>query len=111
MKLTIICGNVRGMNDKKKRNLVDLLFRNWNADIVCLFETKISGLIQEGIKQVGVELEAQGNSGRIVVYWDKRRWKCKEKLSYNILLLLLWRRKILALTAHSQGYMHLVIGR
>lgn len=23
-----------------------------------------------------VELEAQGNSGRILIFWDKRRWIC-----------------------------------
>ncbi|XP_070054291.1 uncharacterized protein [Nicotiana tomentosiformis] len=46
----------------------------------------MSGLNQNDIAQVrgGVgfrwtELEAQGNSGGIIVYWDKRRWNCKEK--------------------------------
>lgn len=74
------------MNDSGKRKLIDLLLRRWNADVVCLFETKMSGLRQDDIMQVGgsrwsecVELEAQGNSGGIVVYWGKRRWSCMDK--------------------------------
>lgn len=66
---------------------MDLLLRRWNADIVCLSETKMKGLNQNDIVQVGgsrwtewIELEAQGNSGGIVVYWDKRRWNCKENI-------------------------------
>nr|XP_009627966.1 farnesylcysteine lyase-like [Nicotiana tomentosiformis] len=46
----------------------------------------MSGLRQDDIMQVGgsrwsecVELEAQGNSGGIVVYWGKRRWSCMDK--------------------------------
>lgn len=82
MKLKIICWNVRGMNDKEKRRIIDLLIRKWNTDIMCLTKTKMNKIDLPCIKQVGgsrwidwVELEARGSSGGILVYWDKRRWQ------------------------------------
>lgn len=85
MMLNIICSNVRG--DKEKRRMVDLLLRKWNSNIVCLTETKMNVIDLPCIKRVGgsrwtdwAELEAQGSSGGILVYWDKRRWQCMDKL-------------------------------
>lgn len=62
---------MRGINGKEKRRLVNLL---------CLTETKLHQMDQLRIRQIGgsrwiewAELEAQGSSGGILVYWDKRR--------------------------------------
>lgn len=60
--------------------MVYLLLKKWNADIVCLVETKMKHVDGTCIRQIGgsrwsdwVELEAQGRSGGILIYWDKRR--------------------------------------
>lgn len=63
--------------------MVNLVLRKWNTDMVCLRETKMKEVDHSCVKQVGgtrlsewVELGAQGSSGGVLIFWDKKRWNC-----------------------------------
>lgn len=78
---------MRGVNKLEKKELVKLVLGKWKADIVCLTETKMKKINLDCIRLIGgsrwtewIEMEAQGNSGGIVIFWDKRRWKCLEHI-------------------------------
>ncbi|XP_019263814.1 PREDICTED: uncharacterized protein LOC109241530 [Nicotiana attenuata] len=87
MKIKILWWNVRRLNEAEKRRLVKSLIKKWNTDIVCLSETKLKQCNCSLMRQSGgsrwtdwLELKATGNSGGILLIWDKRRWSCNEKL-------------------------------
>ena len=44
MNLKILSWNVRGLNDCRKRSIVKNLLREWKCDVICLQETKLTGL-------------------------------------------------------------------
>ncbi|XP_060210641.1 uncharacterized protein LOC132637591 [Lycium barbarum] len=74
--------NVRGLNDRDKRRIVQSLVVDWKADIICLQETKLEGDIRDIVKQVWggrwikfAYLEASGTRGGIMMMWDCRSWK------------------------------------
>lgn len=53
----------------------------WEADIVCLQESKLEGNTEEKVKEIWgnrwanyIQLEASGTRGGIVIIWDKREW-------------------------------------
>ncbi|XP_070009518.1 uncharacterized protein [Nicotiana sylvestris] len=78
----IISWNVRGLNRRDKRSIVNSLFESWKADIYCLQESKLEGDVQSFVKQIwGFRwvifgcLEASGSRGGILVLWDSRSWK------------------------------------
>ena len=49
MKFKLVSWNVRGLNNKDKRRLVKVLW-GWNADIICLQETKLEGDVMEEVR-------------------------------------------------------------
>ena len=44
MKIKMISWNVRGLNDPRKRLVVNNLLWEWKCDVVCLQETKIASM-------------------------------------------------------------------
>ena len=44
MNLKILSWNVRGLNDRRKRLIVKNLLRGWKCDVICLQETKLTGM-------------------------------------------------------------------
>lgn len=87
MKLKIICWNVSELNEKKKRKLLRLMVTEWDTCITCFVETKLKSADYSLFRQTGgsrwikwKEIEAQGHSGGILLFWDKRRCKCDDKL-------------------------------
>ena len=44
MKIKMILWNVRGLNDPRKRLVVNNLLWEWKCDVVCLQETKIASM-------------------------------------------------------------------
>jgi endonuclease/exonuclease/phosphatase family metal-dependent hydrolase len=79
MNLKIISWNVRGLNVREKRLQVRHMLKLWNADIVCLQETKLDfidrGIVRSlwGIHHVDwLYLGSVGASGGILLMWDRR---------------------------------------
>ncbi|XP_070017166.1 uncharacterized protein [Nicotiana sylvestris] len=80
--IKVISWNVRGLNDKKKREIIKSQVQNWRADIICMQETKVEGDIEEIVRQIWggrwvryASLEASGTRGGILLLWDCRVWK------------------------------------
>ena len=79
MKLRIISWNVRGLNDRGKREVVSGALSRWRPDIVCLQETKLGTLDRElaqsiwgGRWEEWCCLDSVGASGGVVLMWDSR---------------------------------------
>ena len=47
MKLKLTSWNIRGLNKPKKHLVIKNLLREWKGDVVCLLETKLSGIDQK----------------------------------------------------------------
>lgn len=82
MKFKLVSWNVRGLNNRDKKRLVNSLVWGWKADIICLQETKLEGNVSEMAKQIWggrwvrqAYLEASGTMGGILFMWDERVWK------------------------------------
>ena len=54
MNLKILSWNVRGLNDCRKRSIVKNLLREWKYDVICLQETKLTGLDRQMVVTCGV---------------------------------------------------------
>ena len=52
MKFKLVSWNVRGLNNKDKIRLVKTVMGGWNANIICLQETKLEGDVIEEIRQI-----------------------------------------------------------
>ena len=79
MNLKIISWHVRGLNVRDKRLQVRHMLKLWNADIVCLQETKLDfidrGVVRSlwGVNHVDwLYLGSEGASGGILLMWDHR---------------------------------------
>lgn len=79
MKFKLVSWNVRGLNDRVKRRLVNSMIWGWKTDIICLQETKLEGNVTELAKQVWggrwvkqAYLESSGTRGGILLMWDAR---------------------------------------
>jgi hypothetical protein len=75
----LIIGNVRGLNNPKKRSVVKNLLWDWKCDVVCLQETKLSTIDWGVIRSlwsnpyVGwVALDVVNTAGGVLLMWDKR---------------------------------------
>ena len=44
MNLKILSWNVRSLNDRRKHSIVKNLLRGWKCDVICLQETKLTGI-------------------------------------------------------------------
>ncbi|WMV57930.1 hypothetical protein MTR67_051315 [Solanum verrucosum] len=72
------CSNTQQQREKDKRRIINSVFQEWKADVICLQETKLEGENGEAIRQVwgsrGVkyaQLEASGTRGGILMLWDR----------------------------------------
>jgi hypothetical protein len=78
MKLHLLFGNVWGLNNPHKRELVKYWLRSWNCYVVCLQEMKLDGIdlqlmqILWGNSFVDWEvLPAIGTAEGVVLLWDR----------------------------------------
>ena len=79
MKLKIVSWNVRGANDRDRRKVLKAFLRSQKADLICLQETKIQSMCSGVVCSLGVgrfldwgSVDAEGASGSILVFWNKR---------------------------------------
>lgn len=82
MNLKILSWNVRGLNKKDKRTMVNSLIHKWKADVYCFQETKLEGEVAEIVKQIWPNwlvrfgcFEVSGMREGIIIMWDSRVWK------------------------------------
>ena len=87
MNLKIISWNVRGLNDSRKCLIVKNLLREWKCDVICLQETKLTGLDRQTVGNLWscpfvdwVALDAVQTAGGILLMWDRRVLERKEVL-------------------------------
>ena len=52
MNLKILSWNVRGLNDRRKRSIVKNLLCDWKCDVICLQETKLTGMDRQMVGNV-----------------------------------------------------------
>ena len=52
MNLKILSWNVRGLNDRRKRSIVKNLLRDRKCDVICLQETKLTGMDRQMVGNV-----------------------------------------------------------
>lgn len=52
MNLKINSWNVRSLNRREKRNMVNSFVCKWKADVYCFQETKLEGDVVEIVKQI-----------------------------------------------------------
>ncbi|RVW31726.1 LINE-1 retrotransposable element ORF2 protein [Vitis vinifera] len=76
MKIKILAWNVRGLNDREKRRIFNLVVRAQKVDLVCCLETKVSEMSLKLVKSLGVgrftdwgAVYAGGASGGILIFW------------------------------------------
>ena len=79
MNLKILSWNVRGLNDRRKRSIVKNLLRDWKCDVICLQETKLTGMDRQMVGNLWscpfvdwVSLDAVQTVGGILLMWDRR---------------------------------------
>ena len=85
MKLRILSWNVRGANDREKRNLIKEVIKSQKANLVCLQETKIQEMSNGLVKSLRVGrclewgvLNSSGAAGGVLVFWDNRILQLEE---------------------------------
>ena len=79
MQLKIISWNVRSLNDQDKRRQVKHLLKLWQANMICLQETKLDLINRELISSLWVYIMwigcisvPMGLHGVIILMWDMR---------------------------------------
>ena len=79
MKIRILSWNVRGANERDKRNVIKLVIKSQKVDVVCLQETKIKEMNTGLVRSLGVgrhldwrAINSRGAVGGIMVFWDNR---------------------------------------
>ena len=53
MKIKILSWNVRGLNDREKKRMINSIVRAQKADLVCFLETKVQGISLKVMKSLG----------------------------------------------------------
>ena len=53
MRIKILAWHVRGLNDREKRWMINLVVRAQKADLVCFLETKVSEMSLKMVKSLG----------------------------------------------------------
>ena len=76
MKIKILAWNVRGLNDRKKRRMFNLVVRAQKVDLVCCLETKVLEMSLKLVKSLSVgrftdwgAVYAGGALGGILIFW------------------------------------------
>ncbi|KAJ9704077.1 hypothetical protein PVL29_005385 [Vitis rotundifolia] len=79
MKIRILSWNVRGANDKEKRQVIKSVIKSNKVDVVCLQETKIKEMSMGIVRSLGVgrflewrAINSRGAAGGVLVFWDNR---------------------------------------
>jgi exonuclease III len=79
MNLKILSWNVRGLNDRGKRLCIKNMIKDWQADIICLQETKLKLITDPIVRSLWrcryvdwLFLGSSGASGGILLMWDSR---------------------------------------
>ena len=79
MKIKILSWNVRGLNDREKRRMINLVVRAQKADLVCFLETKVQEMSLKMVKSLGTGrftdwgvVDAGGASRGILIFWDNK---------------------------------------
>lgn len=79
--------NVKGINNRKKMQIIRGCMNRWMLDVVCLQETKMEIINEREIrslwrmKEVGWHvLPAKKAAGGIVVLWREEKVECKKVL-------------------------------
>ena len=77
MKVQILLGNVRGVNEREKHKVIKALIHSHSADLVCLQETKVHKMSTPLVRSMGVGrflawgvAEARGQAWDILVFWN-----------------------------------------
>ena len=75
MKIKILSWNVRGLNDREKKRMINLVVRAQKADLVCFLETKVQEMSLKIVKSWGTgrftdwgAVDAGGASGGIMIF-------------------------------------------
>ena len=75
MKIKILAWNVRGLNNREKRRMINSVVRAQKVDLVCCLETKVSEMSLKLVKSLGTgrftdwgAVDAGGASGGIVIF-------------------------------------------
>ena len=64
MNLKILSRNVRGLNDRQKRSIVKNLLHGWKCDVICLQETKLTGMDRQMVGSLWSSLCGLSGLGR-----------------------------------------------
>ena len=79
MTLRLLSQNVRGLNYPRKREVCKNLLKEWNYDIVCFQETKVSSIDAAFVRSLWgspfidqAVLDAVQTLGGVLPIWDKR---------------------------------------
>ena len=79
MNLKILSWNVRGLNDCWKRLIVKNLLPEWKCDVICLQETKLTGMDRQMVGNLWscpfvdwVALDVVQTAGGVLLMWDRR---------------------------------------
>ena len=75
MKIKILAWNVRGLNDREKRRMINLVIRAQKADLVCFLKTKVPEMSLKMVKSLGAgkfmdwgAVDAGGALGGILIF-------------------------------------------
>ena len=75
MKIKILAWNVRGLNDREKRRMINSVVRAQKVDLVCCLETKVSEMSLKLVKSLGARrftdwgaVDVGGASRGIVIF-------------------------------------------
>ena len=77
--MKIIPWNVRGLNDREKKRMINSVVRAQKADLVCCLETKVLEMSLKLVKSSGTgrftdsgAVDVGGAPGGIMIFWDNR---------------------------------------
>ena len=98
MKVNILSWNVREANNSDKKKIIKNFIRAERVDLVCLQETKIQGMNKALVSSLGVgcfldykELNVEGTTGGILMFWDRRRISLVDSVIGNFSISCLFR--------------------
>lgn len=80
-RLSVLCWNVRGLNDRARRTVVRSMVYQCKCSILCLQESKLDSFSDEDRTDIGgsllqgaVSMPALGTRGGMIILWDKSQY-------------------------------------